>query len=218
MEIRWFAHSWYQIRSKEAIVHIDPSDLSPRTPQRLPKGAEKADLVLITHHHADHCRREIVSLLSTGGTRILAPSVCSRVLGGDFVVMKPRDTFGHAGLEVRAVDAYNTPQGASTVKAHRKGDGLGYLITAEGKTVYHAGDTDMIPEMGALGRVDVALLPIGGTYTMDAVEAAAAVGRIKPGVAIPMHYLDADPRIFAQKVGGDVRVTILQPGEAMTLA
>jgi L-ascorbate metabolism protein UlaG (beta-lactamase superfamily) len=116
------------------------------------------------------------------------------------------------------VHAYNTPEGASTVKAHKRGECLGYLLTACGKTIYHAGDTDLIPEMASLGVVDVALLPIGGTYTMDASEAATAVGRIKPKLTVPMHHIDADPQDFAKSVGKEFKVAVLSEGEALSLA
>lgn len=218
LEIRWIAHSWFQIKAGGTVVHIDPSDLGSRRLEALPKDVEKADLILITHHHADHCRKDFVTLVSKDGTHVLAPKACSEKLGGGMVVMKPGDSFRDDGFTVRALDAYNTPEGASTTKAHRKGEGLGYLVTAVGKTVYHAGDTDMIPEMADFGPMDVALLPIGGTYTMDAAEAARTVAKIKPKIAIPMHHIDADPGDFTKRVGKKARVVVLRPGEALSLA
>lgn len=82
---------------------------------------------------------------------------------------------------------------------HIKGEGVGYLITIDEKTIYHAGDTEFIPEMENLGNVDVALLPIDGTLTMNIDEAIAAAKTINPKVVIPMHDRDADLEEFKMK-------------------
>ena len=223
LEIRWIAHSWFQIKTGGTVIHIDPSDLSSKRLQGMPGaavGTTKADLILITHNHSDHCRKEMVDALSRRGTVVLAPNSCSGKLGAGMKEIKPGEEFHLAGVAVRAIDAYNTPEGASVHKLHRRGECLGYLVTAEGKTVYHAGDTDMIAEMESLGAVDIALLPIGGRYTMDSEEAAKAVARINARIAVPMHYIDADPQDFRVKVEakGKARVTILKEGEPLTLA
>lgn len=218
MEIRWIDHAWFQIKAGGVTVHIDPSVLGTKGLEELARGAERADLVLITHHHADHCREEAVELVCKEGGRVLAPPACAERLGSRMATINPGETFRFSGAVVRAVNAYNTPEGASTVKAHKRGECLGYLIKAGGKTVYHAGDTDLIPEMGALGPVDVALLPMGGTYTMNAAEAAEAAALIKPKYAIPMHCIDSDPEDFRKSSGEGVRVVILAQGETMRVA
>jgi len=94
------------------------------------------------------------------------------------------------------------------------------LIKVEGKTIYHAGDTDFIPEMRKLGPVDVALLPSGGTYTMDNAEAAEAAMAINPKIVIPMHRWDTNPEEFKKKVeaSSNVKVVILQEGEEYKVA
>jgi L-ascorbate metabolism protein UlaG (beta-lactamase superfamily) len=217
------AHSWFQIKTEGTVVHIDPSDLSSKRLQGMPGaavGVLKADLILITHNHSDHCRKEMVDALSRRGTVVLGPKSCSGKLGGGMREIKPGEEFRLAGVTVRAVDAYNTPEGASIHKLHRRGECLGYLVTAEGKTVYHAGDTDMIPEMGNFGPVEIALLPIGGRYTMDSEEAAKAVAMINPRIAVPMHLIDADPQDFRAKAEakGKARVAILKEGEPLTQA
>lgn len=218
LELRWIAHSWFQIRAGNTTIYLDPSILVSKGLEELAKGLKKADILLITHHHADHCRKEIIDLVSKKGSRVFAPEACASKLGEGIIVMKPGDSHSHKGIVIRAVHAYNRPEGSSTVKAHKRGECLGYLLTSGGKSIYHAGDTDLIPEMGSLGPVDVALLPIGGTYTMDVREAAEAVERIKPRLAIPMHYIDADPVDFARKVHDKAPVAILKPGETLRLA
>ena len=143
--------------------------------------------------------------------------MCAEELAGrDVTVVKPGDEFDAAGFHVRVVDAYNTPEGSSTMKAHVKGQCVGYVITADDLRIYHAGDTDLIPEMSHLGDIDVALLPVGGTYTMDAEEAARAAREIVPGVAVPMHTRGEDPQPFAAALkDSDTAVVVLDPSDEM---
>lgn len=97
------------------------------------------------------------------------------------------DSIDVAELKITVVHAYNTEEGRSTRKPHRKGEFNGYLIQADGITIYFAGDTDVIDEMKDFGTVDLAFLPIGGTYVMDAGEAVEAAQLIKPQILISMH-------------------------------
>jgi L-ascorbate metabolism protein UlaG (beta-lactamase superfamily) len=106
----------------------------------------------------------------------------------------------HDGVSIQAVPAYNTEHGSSTHKQYRKGQSVGYLIAMEGRRLYHAGDTDFIPEMRELGEVDIAFLPIGGKLTMDISEAVEATIAISPGAVVPIHRFGADQRVFAQEV------------------
>jgi L-ascorbate metabolism protein UlaG (beta-lactamase superfamily) len=117
------------------------------------------------------------------------------------------------------VDAYNTQQGSSTRKVHHKGNGVGYVLSIGGKRIYHAGDTDLIPEMKTLGGVDLAMLPIGGTFTMDTKEAVEAALVIKPNAVIPMHCKKADPLDFKFRIEArsDIKVVNLSAGEAYSL-
>ena len=95
-----------------------------------------------------------------------------------------------------------------------KGEGEGYLVTIDGNTIYHAGDTEFIPEMKQLGDVEVALLPIDGKFTMDISEATDAAKTIKPKIAIPMHIMEADPQEFKEKVEAksEIKVVVLKIG------
>lgn len=98
------------------------------------------------------------------------------------------------------MNAYNTQEGHSTRKVHHKGDFVGYLINLKGKSLYFAGDTDLIPEMKDLGKVDIAFLPIGGTFVMDIEEAVAAVCVIDPNITFPMHQSNENLQIFKSAV------------------
>lgn len=97
------------------------------------------------------------------------------------------DSIDVAELKITVVHAYNTEEGRSTRKPHRKGELNDYLIQADDITIYYAGDTDVIDEMKDFGTVDLAFLPIGGTYVMDAGEAVEATQLIKPQILISMH-------------------------------
>lgn len=232
--IKWFPRSWFQIKTKDTIIYIDPAYLRtyfkdypkkiefskwPDEIDGLPEELEKADIILVTHHHKDHGKGVTVNRLRHADTLIAAPKRCIKELGKEIEVIEPGEEIASGDIRIKAVDAYNTEQGSSTRKVHRKGYGVGYLLTLEGKTIYHAGDTDFIPEMRELGAVDAALLPIGGTFTMDLQEAVEAAIAINPKVVIPMHYLETDLQEFKKKVEAksNTRVVLLQTGEVYKL-
>ena len=134
-------------------------------------------------------------------------------------MVAPGEEFTFRGMRIRAVAAYNFPTGSSTRKVHRRGDGVGYVLTVEGKAIYHAGDTDFIPEMTTLGLVHAALRPIGGTFTMNYAEAVRAAIAIKPQIVIPMHRNKADPLMFKHKLEEKTKIKVvpLQIGETYQL-
>ena len=121
---------------------------------------------------------------------------------------------GESGAGLQHAGRQLHPQG------HRQNSGVGYVISAAGRRIDHAGDTDLIPEMRKLGPVDVALLPIGGTYTMDLEEAVRAARVIAPRTVIPIHHLRADPGEFKARLeaGSDIRVRVLEIGEEVRVA
>jgi L-ascorbate metabolism protein UlaG (beta-lactamase superfamily) len=199
------------MKAEGKIVYIDPYE---------GEYSEKADLVLLTHSHFDHCDTVKINQVYKASTVIVAPfplflASVSRN-GGNVRALKARDELVVGSIRVRAVEAYNNKRFKSPGNPfHPKGSGVGYVISIEGKIVYHAGDTDFIPEMKQLGHVDVALLPSGGTYTMDSAEAAEAALAIHPKIAIPMHRWDTDPEEFRKKVeaSSDIHVVVLSKGE-----
>jgi L-ascorbate metabolism protein UlaG (beta-lactamase superfamily) len=230
VSIKWFPPSWFQIKTENLVVYIDPAYLRsyythypnkiefskwPHPIDGLPEKLEKADLILVTHDHKDHAKDVTVNRLRRKNTLVVGPNRCTKNLGKDIKVVEPGEQFTFQGMKIRVVAAYNTEKGNSTRKVHHKGNGVGYVLTAENKSIYHAGDTDFIPEMKKLGRVDVALLPIGGTFTMDMEEAVQAAVAIKPKVVIPMHRSKADSQEFKKKVEkrSNIKVETLQIGE-----
>lgn len=207
LSIKWLGHASFQIKAEEKTIYVDPY-----------KGeySEKADLILVTHSHSDHCDTDKIKRIRKADTVTIAPKDCVSKIGGSVKTLKPGEAAIIHNIKVRAVEAYNYKRFRSPGNPfHPKGLGVGYLITAEGKTIYHAGDTDFIPEMRQLGHVDVALLPSGDTYTMNNVEASEAAIAISPEIAIPMHRWDTDPKEFKKRVeaSSDIDVVVLRKDE-----
>ena len=211
--VKWLGHASFMVKAKEKTIYIDPYE---------GEYSVKADLVLVTHSHQDHCDISKINKIRRDDTTIYAPADCVSKIGGTVRSLKPGETAIVGGVTVEAVEAYNYKRFRSPgVPYHPKGLGVGYLITVNGKTLYHAGDTDFIPEMKQLRvkNIDVALLPSGGTYTMDNPEAAEATLAIKPKVVIPMHRWDTDPEEFKRAVEtkSQIKVVTLKPGQQFTL-
>lgn len=206
--IKWLAHAGFQINGGGRVVYVDLEEHS--------KPVDKADLVLLTHSHPDHFDLAKIRLVRKDTTVVIAPAECASKVGGTVKTLKPGEETTVGKVKIMAVEAYNYKRFRSPGSPyHPKGFGVGYLITVEDKTVYHAGDTDFIPEMRQLKNVDVALLPSGGTYTMDDEEAASAAIAINPKVAIPMHRWDKDPEEFKKRVetNSRIKVLLLREGE-----
>lgn len=169
-------------------VYFDPYELPQG--QALPK----ADLILISHPHQDHCSIADIQKIIQQSTIIIAvPDALSKLSGlpvKDVILMEPGKETVAGGIAIKAVPAYNVSKFRSPgVPFHPKeNDWVGYLMTIAGTTLYFAGDTDVIPEMGSFGTIDVAFLPVSGTYVMTAKEAVEAWGMLKPALAVPMHY------------------------------
>jgi len=213
ISIKLLAHAGFQIKTEGKIIYVDL--------EKYGEISEKADLILVTHSHTDHCDPSKIKKVRKPDTVIIAPEDCVSKIGGSVKTLKPGEETTVGNITVRAVEAYNYRRFRSPGSPyHPKGYGVGYLITAEGKTVYHAGDTDFIPEMRQLGHVDVALLPSGGTSTMDNVEAAEAALAINPKIVVPMHRWDTNPEEFKKKVEADanIKVVLLREGEEYQVA
>ena len=208
MKLKWLGHASWKVKAGGKTIYIDPyqGDYD-----------EEADLILSTHSHQDHCDPDKVRQVMGRDTVIIAPADCASKIGAPVRSLKPGER-ADFGVTVEAVEAYNYKRFRSPGNPfHPRGLGVGYLIRAEGKTLYHAGDTDFIPEMEGLEGIDLALLPSGGTYTMDNDEAAEAAFAIHPKSVVPMHIWDTDPGVLKRKVESesDIRVVALRPGETI---
>jgi len=199
--ISWLGHDSFRIDAA-ATVYIDPYNLSNANPP--------ADIVLVTHAHFDHCSPEDIARIQKNGTVIFTEKDSASKLSGDVRIMKPGDATTAAGMRFTAVPAYNIDK-----QFHPRSNGwLGFIIEIEGVRIYHAGDTDFIPEMKQL-ETEIALLPVSGTYVMNAQEAVEAALAINPEIAVPMHFgaivgSRQDAESFKQTLEGRVDVRILE--------
>ena len=198
--IHYLGHDSFKIDGEKTII-TDPFKL---------KSEVRADIILITHEHFDHCSPEDVEKVRGEKTVIVTTPDCKAKLKGDIRTVKPGDKLTVEGIEIEAVPSYNTNK-----KFHPKANNwVGYIFKVKGVNIYIAGDTDYIPEMKNF-RCDIALLPVSGTYVMTAEEAAKAALDIKPKIAIPMHYgeivgSEDDAKKFAERLKGKIEVRILK--------
>ena len=187
MELTWVngSNSWFWIKAEGKNIHIDPAYF-PKGHARGPEMDRKADLILITHSHMDHFQPKTVEQLRDDHTIIIGPpKVAKKRAPFKTTIAEPGKELDLGFAKVRPVYAYNL--GLKGHIFHKKDACVGYLLTIGGKTIYHAGDTEFIPEMKDLGHVDLAMLPIGGRVTMDAGAAAEAARAIGTARVVPMH-------------------------------
>jgi len=199
-KIAWLGHDGFRIDA-EKTIYVDPYQI---------EGGPVADLILITHEHFDHCSPEDIAKIQGPETVIVTEKDSAKKLTGDVRVVKPGETLDLGNVKIKAVPSYNTDK-----DFHPKKNGwLGFIVETEGLKVYHAGDADFIPEMKDF-EVDIALLPVSGTYVMTADQAVKAALAINPKVAIPMHYGaivgdEQDALNFKKALEGKVEVSILK--------
>jgi len=212
IEIKWLGHSGFLIKNpapqaytKEAqeplrgpnksstkiftkgMIYIDPYNIKD--------DSEKADLILLTHSHHDHCSVVDIKKIIKEGTRIVLTADCqSKIVRFDtpikIDVVEPGQEITFGSIKISVLPAYNVDK-----HFHPKDESwVGYFLKINGLLIYHAGDTDVIPEMQKLtgykqqGKKLIVLLPVGGRFTMSVEEAVEAAKLIKPDLAIPMHY------------------------------
>ena len=210
IQITWLGHDGFKLR-KDKVVYVDPFKLGPNV--------VPADLVFVTHEHFDHLSVEDLKRIVTPQTTVVTIASCEKAVKAlapkAVKVVSTGDTLTVDGVKVEVLPAYNTNKFRSPGNPfHPKGDGkVGFLLELGGVRFYHAGDTDEVPEMATAKGVDVALLPVSGTYVMTAAEAAKACQAIQPKLAIPMHFgaivgSAADAEAFKKSV--TCRVEILQ--------
>lgn len=182
-------HATVKVKGGGKVIYFDPYKLQIGD-------IEPADFIFSSHEHFDHCSPEDISKLIKSETVLITIPLCKEKLGDliskfkEIKYVKPGDVLSINGINIEAVPAYNIDKFRSPgVPYHPPTDGkVGFVLEIDGVRVYHAGDTDYIPEMKSLKNIDVAFLPVSGTYVMTAEEAAEAAKAINPKLAVPMHY------------------------------
>lgn len=187
-------------------IYFDPINMDKRY---------DADYIFITHSHYDHFSKEDILKLKNDNTIIVGPyDIYDKCLEMGFskenvIKVKPYEEYNYGVIKVKTVPAYNLNK-----PFHPKENGwVGYVLEFEGKTYYVAGDTDGLDENLSIA-VDMAFIPIGGTYTMDALEASDFVNKLKPKTVVPIHYgmvvgTEDDLNKFIENVDSSIEVKVL---------
>jgi L-ascorbate metabolism protein UlaG (beta-lactamase superfamily) len=199
--LSWLGHDAFRLVVDNTTLYFDPFQLKGAPPL--------ADIILVSHEHRDHCSPEDVAKIQQPDTLIITERKAATKLSGHVICLAPGEHHTAGSIKIEAVPSYNTNK-----LFHPAANGwLGFIVTVNGITIYHAGDTDRIPEMKTF-KADIALLPVSGTYVMTADEAAQAALDLNPALAIPMHYGSivgdqSDAERFAGLLAGKIPVSLL---------
>jgi L-ascorbate metabolism protein UlaG (beta-lactamase superfamily) len=204
MQIIWLNHAAFKIKTNSgALFYLDPYQISDD---------EKADVIIVSHTHGDHFSKSDIKKIWKDDTILIGPKSIEKNLEKfNGKALNIGEKFSYKDIQIELFPAYTIKK-----STHPKGnEWSGTIIESEGKIVYHAGDTEKIPEMKNLSdrKVTVALLPCGGTYTMDFEEATDAALDIKPEILVPMHTWGADLNKFKEIMNEkdpNIRVEILE--------
>jgi L-ascorbate metabolism protein UlaG (beta-lactamase superfamily) len=197
-KIHWLGHDGFRVDGSRTL-YFDPWEVTSDI---------KADVIMISHDHYDHCSPDDVAKLSKPYTVVVTEPESAKKLSGNVKTITPGQTIDVNGVKITGVPSYNTDK-----QFHpQQNNWLGFIAEIDGVKIYHAGDTDFIPEMKKLD-VDIALLPVSGTYVMTADQAIQAARAIKPKIAIPMHYdkivgTVSDAEKFANALKNEMTVVI----------
>ncbi len=221
--VRWLGHSAFEVRIDGYTVLIDPWLSNPMSPVRVEDYDGKVDLVIVTHDHGDHLG-EAIEILKRNPKAVFASVYEVANYVSEQVGASERIVGGNIGGPLKLPGIELKLMFFPATHSCSRGTPTGVLIIGKEGSVYHAGDTGLVAEMALIGElyeVDVALLPIGGHFTMDAYQAAKAAEMLRAKTVIPMHYntfpvIQADPgelEKYVRERGLDTKVVILEPGQ-----
>lgn len=209
MKITRISQSCFMLQTNGTTIYVDPYKIEDNSP--------RADVILITHPHMDHASRQSISIIQDKDTKVFCPQKCSKIIKNHNATgLAVENEIEVAGIAIKAVPAYNVKK-----FFHKKKNGwLGYIINDGKMTLYHAGDTDFIPEMKSFPPLDIVFLPIGGFFTMNKTQAIDALKEMVVKRVIPMHELRVNPDTFAnlvqEQVNG-VEVVIIPCGKTFNV-
>jgi L-ascorbate metabolism protein UlaG (beta-lactamase superfamily) len=205
----WYKQSAYKWRGEGITVYIDPWGLRDKE--------EPADVVFITHAHADHFEPADIAKIRKSTTQFVAPRDVADNLEGKVKAIMPGESMEVAGIKFETVPAYSTVE--HRLQTHPKSNNwVGYILTLDGQRYWFSGDGDPNPDIEKI-KTDVALICVGGDpYVMGPSEAAGVVKKIRPQLAVPNHYgfvvgVASDGETFA-KEAAPVKVQIMKPVNA----
>lgn len=197
LTIQFIRHGSLAITYKGHIIQVDPTGMFADY-----TAMPKADLILITHEHPDHLDAKAVAALTKPGTKIITNAASQKILGKGLVMKNGDKIKPESFVQIEAFPAYNTTAGRE--KFHPKGRDNGFILTIGGLRIYIAGDTEDIPEMKSLKKIDIAFLPVNQPYTMTVNQAINAAKIINPRVLYPYHYGDTPVREITEKLKTEV--------------
>jgi L-ascorbate metabolism protein UlaG (beta-lactamase superfamily) len=206
LEMTFIGHGTLMFVWNGVVVHVDPVSMGGTDYAQMPK----ADIILITHEHGDHLDPAAVKAITKPGTMIYYTAKCAAKMPGGTVMANGQSQTAK-GILIEAVPAYNVVHVRSAGNPfHPKGEGNGYVLTLGDKRVYVAGDTEDIPEMKTLKKIEVAFLPMNLPYTMTPEMAADAARMFRTKILYPYHYGQTDPQLLVAllKPDKDIEVRI----------
>ncbi|MEE8574936.1 MAG: metal-dependent hydrolase [Thermodesulfobacteriota bacterium] len=221
MKVTFNGHSCFTLSSSAGSVIIDPF-LNGNPKASITPAEVKVDAVLVTHGHPDHLG-DAVEISKACNAPIIATFELVNYCGEKGAEGHPLHIGGGHDFAFGRVKLTIAHHGSTTGEGTTVGNPCGMLVTIDGKTVYHAGDTGLFSDMALIGEmnsIDLALLPIGDNFTMDIEDAAVAAKMLKAKRAVPMHYntfdlIEQDPEEFKQALADSmVEVVVLNPGES----
>lgn len=176
-------HAHVQIEFGGKVIHIDPTSQSNLA------AAKPADMVIVTDVHGDHMDPKALDQIDKPTTIFVAPNALAGKFPGKTEILKNGETRTIDGVSIQAVAAYNLVRGPAAGQFfHEKGRANAYVLTLGGKRILFTGDTECVPEIKALTKIDVAFITMNLPYTMPPEEAAACVKAFKPAIVYPYHY------------------------------